>query len=35
MKAVDFVDATEISIIKKRDAAERVSAAGKQAAVLK
>lgn len=35
MKAVDFVDATEVSIIKKRDAAERVSAAGKQASALK
>ena len=34
MKAVDFIDAAEISILKKREAAERVSAAGKEAAAL-
>ena len=34
MKAVDYVDADEVSIQKKRDAASRVSRAGKEAAVL-
>ena len=33
-KAVDFIDADEVSIIKKRNAAERLSAAGKEAAAL-
>jgi Fe-S-cluster-containing hydrogenase component 2 len=33
-KAVDFIDADDVSIIKKRNAAERVSAAGKEAAAL-
>lgn len=33
-KAVDYVDADDVSIQKKRDAASRVSRAGKQAAVL-
>lgn len=33
-KAVDYVDADDVSIQKKRDAASRVSRAGKQAAVV-
>lgn len=34
MKAVDYVDAGEVSVQKKRDAAERLSKAGKEAAIL-
>jgi carbon-monoxide dehydrogenase iron sulfur subunit len=34
MKAVDYVDADEVSIQKKRDAATRLSRAGKEAAAL-
>jgi carbon-monoxide dehydrogenase iron sulfur subunit len=34
MKAVDYVDADEVSIQKKRDAASRVSRAGTEASVL-
>ena len=34
MKAVDYVDADEVSIDKKREAAERLSVAGKEAAAL-
>ena len=34
VKAVDFIDADEVSILKKRNAAERVSVAGKEAAAL-
>ena len=34
MKAVDFVDVDEVSIAKKRSAAERLSVAGKEAAAL-
>lgn len=33
-KAVDYVDADDLSILKKRDAAGRLSAAGKEAATL-
>ena len=33
-KAVDFVDADEVCLLKTRDAAERVSAAGKSASAL-
>jgi Fe-S-cluster-containing hydrogenase component 2 len=33
-KAVDFVDADEVCLIKTRTAAERVSAAGKSASAL-
>jgi Fe-S-cluster-containing hydrogenase component 2 len=34
VKAVDFIEADEVSIIKSRKAAERISAAGKDAAAL-
>jgi carbon-monoxide dehydrogenase iron sulfur subunit len=34
MKAVDYVEADEVSVLKKRDAAERLSVAGKEAAAL-
>ena len=34
MKAVDFIDMGEVSIIKKRDAAKRLSVAGKEAGAL-
>ena len=34
VKAVDFVEADEVSILKKRNAAERLSAASKEAAAL-
>ena len=34
MKAVDFIEADDVSILKKRKAAERVSIAGKEAAAL-
>ncbi len=34
VKAVDFVDADKVGIIKRRQAAERVSCAGKEAAAL-
>ena len=34
VKAVDFIEADEVSILKKRHAAERLSAAGKEAAAL-
>jgi hypothetical protein len=34
MKAVDYQDATDVSILKKREAAKRISVAGKQAAAL-
>jgi hypothetical protein len=34
MKAVDFIDMDEVSIIKKRDAAKRLSVAGKEAGAL-
>jgi Fe-S-cluster-containing hydrogenase component 2 len=34
VKAVDFVEANDVSIIKSRKAAQRVSAAGKKAADL-
>jgi Fe-S-cluster-containing hydrogenase component 2 len=34
VKAVDFIDAAEVSIIKSRKAAQRVSDAGKKAAAL-
>jgi len=34
VKAVDFVDAEEVCLLKTRDAAERVSAAGKSASAL-
>ena len=34
VKAVDFVDANEVSIVKKRGAAEKLSLAGKEAAAL-
>jgi carbon-monoxide dehydrogenase iron sulfur subunit len=34
VKAVDFVDADEVSILKKRGAAEKLSFAGKEAAAL-
>ena len=33
-KAVDFVESDEVALIKRRNAAERVSAAGKEAAAL-
>jgi carbon-monoxide dehydrogenase iron sulfur subunit len=33
-KAVDYVDASEVAILKKRDAAKRISLAGKEAAAL-
>jgi hypothetical protein len=34
MKAVDYMDADEVSIMKKRDAAARLSRAGKEGAAL-
>jgi hypothetical protein len=34
MKAVGFIDMDEVSMIKKRDAAKRLSVAGKEAAAL-
>jgi hypothetical protein len=34
MKAVDFIDVDEVSVIKKRSAAKRMSVAGKEAAAL-
>jgi len=34
VKAVDFVEADDVSIVKKRKAAQRISAAGKEAAAL-
>jgi hypothetical protein len=34
MKAVDYKDAADVSILKKRDAAKRISLASKQAAAL-
>lgn len=34
VKAVDFIDADEVSILKKRTAAQRISVAGKEAAAL-
>ncbi|MGD2127315.1 MAG: 4Fe-4S binding protein, partial [Desulfobacteraceae bacterium] len=33
-KAVDYVDAADVSTLKKRDAAKRISVAGKEAAAL-
>jgi Fe-S-cluster-containing hydrogenase component 2 len=34
VKAVDFIEMDEVSIIKKRDAAKRLSVAGKEAGAL-
>jgi hypothetical protein len=34
VKAVDYVDASDVSILKKREAATRLSVAGKEAAAL-
>jgi Fe-S-cluster-containing hydrogenase component 2 len=34
MKAVDYQDPTDVSILKKREAAKRISVAGRQAAEL-
>jgi len=34
VQAIEYVDASEVSILKKKDAAHRLSAAGKQAAAL-
>jgi Fe-S-cluster-containing hydrogenase component 2 len=34
VKAVDYIDAGDVSILKKKDAAQRLSAAGRQAAAI-
>jgi Fe-S-cluster-containing hydrogenase component 2 len=34
VNAIEYVDADDVSILKKKDAAERISVAGKEAAVL-